>query len=169
MHANDTTHSGTGPVKSPKQLLSASLLGFIVPIVTIIGLASYVASGYKASPGSTDMERSVNARIQKVGTVEIRDANRPLKTGEQVYQAQCGACHTSGALGAPKLGDSQAWDPRVKQGYETLFQSALKGKNAMAAQGGGAFNDLEIARAVVFLANKAGAGFSEPKAPEAAK
>ena len=169
MHANDTTHSGTGPVKSPKQLLSASLLGFIVPIVTIIGLASYVASGYKTSPGSTDMERSVNARIQKVGTVEIRDANRPLKTGEQVYQAQCGACHTSGALGAPKLGDSQAWDPRVKQGYETLLQSALKGKNAMAAQGGGAFNDLGIARAVVFLANKAGAGFSEPKAPEAAK
>ena len=169
MHANDTTHSGTGPVKSPKQLLSASLLGFIVPIVTIIGLASYVASGYKTSPGSTDMERSVNARIQKVGTVEIRDANRPLKTGEQVYQAQCGACHTSGALGAPKLGDSQAWDPRVKQGYETLLQSALKGKNAMAAQGGGAFIDLEIARAVVFMANKAGAGFSEPKAPEAAK
>ena len=144
MHANDTTHSGAGPVKSPKQLLSASLLGFIVPIVTIIGLASYVASGYKTSPGSTDMERSVNARIQKVGTVEIRDADRPLKTGEQVYQAQCGACHTSGALGAPKLGDSQAWDPRVKQGYETLLQSALKGKNAMAAQGGGAFNDLEI-------------------------
>ena len=36
----------------------------------------------------------------------------------------------------------------------------------MSAQGGGAFSDLEIGRAVVYMANKAGAGFSEPKAPQ---
>ena len=46
--------------------------------------------------------------------------------------------------------------------------SALKGKNAMAAQGGGDYNDTEIGSAVVYMANKGGAKFDEPKAPAAA-
>lgn len=169
MPSQQTNHSGNGPIRNPQQLLSAGMLGFILPILSIIGLASYVASGHKTSPGSSDMERSVNARIQKVGRVELKDANRPLSSGEQVFRAQCAACHGSGALGAPKLGDNQAWEPRLKSGYEGLLQSALRGKNAMSAQGGGAFSDLEIGRAVVYMANKAGAGFSEPKAPQPAQ
>lgn len=167
MPEHSAAHHDSGPIRTPLQLLTASLLGFIVPIVSIIGLASYVASGYKTSPGSSDMERSTNARIQKVGYVEVRDANRPLRSGEQVYQAQCAGCHASGALGAPKLGDTLAWGPRIKTGYESLLQSALKGKNSMGAQGGGAFSDLEIAGAVVYVANKAGGDFSIPKAPDA--
>lgn len=167
MSEHSAAHHESGPIRTPRQLLSASLLGFVVPIISIIGLASYVASGYKTSPGSSDMERSTNARIQKVGRVEVRDANRPLSSGEQVYQAQCAGCHASGALGAPKLGDTQAWGPRIKTGYDSLLQSALKGKNSMGAQGGGTFSDLEIAGAVVYLANKAGGDFSVPKTPEA--
>jgi hypothetical protein len=52
-----------------------------------------------------------------------------------------------------------------------LVNSALKGKGAMGAQAGGDFNDIEIARAVVYLANSAGGKFEAPKAPaaEAAK
>ena len=90
-----------------------------------------------------------------------------LKTGEQVYQAQCAACHASGAAGAPKLADAAAWGPRVKSGADALLASALKGKGAMGAQGGGDFSDYEIARAVVFMANQGGAKFDEPKAPAA--
>jgi hypothetical protein len=56
----------------------------------------------------------------------------------------------------------------LKAGYEALLQAALKGKGAMAAQGGGDFSDYEIGRAVVFMANKGGASFAEPKAPAAA-
>ena len=108
-------------------------------------------------------------RIQKVGYVEIRDANRPLKAGEDVFKAQCSACHATGAAGAPKFQDAAAWAPRIATGYEALLNSALKGKNAMGPQGGGDFSDLEIGRAVVYLANAGGAKFAEPKAPEAAK
>jgi cytochrome c5 len=88
-----------------------------------------------------------------------------LRTGEQVYKAQCAACHATGAAGAPKLGDAAAWGPRIKTGYDALLNSALKGKGAMAAQGGGEFSDLEIGRAVVYMANQGGAKFDEPKAP----
>jgi cytochrome c5 len=117
------------------------------------------------------MEKSITERIQKVGSIEIRDANREMKTGEEVYKAQCLACHASGAAGAPKLGDAAAWAPRIKTGFAALWNSALKGKNAMGAQGGGDFSDYEIGRAVVFMANAAGAKFPEPTKPaaEAAK
>ena len=104
---------------------------------------------------------------QKVGVVEIRDANRPLKTGEEVYKAQCIACHGSGAAGAPKFGDAAAWGPRIATGYDALLNSALKGKGAMGAQGGGDFEDLEVARAVVYMTTAAGGKFPEPAAPAA--
>jgi cytochrome c5 len=107
-------------------------------------------------------------RIQKVGMVEIRDANRALKSGEEVYKAQCTACHAAGVAGAPKVGDAGAWGPRIKTGLEALVNSALKGKGAMGAQGGGDFDDTEIARAVVYMANGSGAKFAEPQRPAAA-
>ncbi len=155
----------TGPIKTPKQLLLAVLYSFVVPIFVIIGLVYYVTSANKPQAGSVNLEQSVTARIQKVGTVEIRDANRPMKTGEQVFQAQCTACHTAGVAGAPKIGDVAAWAPRIKTGYDTLLNSALKGKNAMGAQSGGDFDDFEIARAVVYLANAGGGKFAEPIKP----
>ena len=72
-------------------------------------------------------------------------------------------------LGAPKFGDAAAWGPRIKTGFDALLNSALKGKNAMTAQGGGAFSDYEVARAVVYMANAGGAKFDEPKAPASAE
>ena len=155
----------TGPIKSPNQLLWASIAAFVVPVFVIIGLVYYVTGTNKTSPGAADTERAVAERLQKVGSVEIRDANRPLKAGAEVYAAQCVACHASGAAGAPKFGDAGAWSARIKTGLESLVNSALKGKGAMGAQGGGDFTDVEIARAVVHLANSAGGKFEEPKAP----
>jgi cytochrome c5 len=166
-HSHDQHEAHTGPVKTPKQMLLLSLASFIIPVFIIIGLVFYVTSANKTAPGSSDSEKSLAQRIQKVGTVEIRDANRPLKAGEEVYKAQCLACHAAGAAGAPKFADVAAWSPRIKQGLETLVNSSLKGKGAMGAQAGGEFNDIEIARAVVYMANNAGAKFDEPAAPAA--
>jgi cytochrome c5 len=139
----------------------------VVPVFAIIALVYFVVSGPKPSAGADKSEQAVAERIRKVGLVEIRDANRPLKAGEEVYNAQCAACHNAGAAGAPKLGDLAGWAPRLRTGYEALWQSALKGKGAMGAQGGGDFTDVEIGRAVVYLTNKAGGKFAEPAAPKA--
>ena len=170
-HAAAHEEDHTGPVKNPKQLLMAVFFSFVIPIFVIIGLVYYVTSASKPAAGAVNMEKSVAERIQKVGSVEIRDANREMKTGEEVFKAQCSACHANGAAGAPKFGDAGAWAPRIKTGFEALWNSALKGKNAMGAQGGGDFADYEIARAVVYMANAGGAKFSEPPKPaaEAAK
>jgi cytochrome c5 len=166
-NSHDQHEAHTGPVKTPKQMLLLSLASFIIPVFIIIGLVFYVTSANKPAAGAVDTEKSTAQRIQKVGMVEIRDANRPLKAGEEVYKAQCSACHATGAAGAPKFSDSGAWSARIKQGLEALTTSALKGKGAMGAQGGGDFNDIEIARAVVYMANNAGGKFDEPKAPAA--
>lgn len=168
MSDNHHEEAHTGPIKTPKQLLIAGFFSFVVPIFVIIGLVLYVTSGNKPAAGAVNPEKALAERIQKVGMVEVRDANRPLRPGEDVYKGQCAACHATGAAGAPKYGDAGAWAPRIKTGFEALVQSALKGKGAMAPQGGGDFNDTEIARAVVYMANAAGAKFAEPAAPAAA-
>jgi cytochrome c5 len=124
----------------------------------------YVTSADKPAPGAANPEKAIAERIQKVGMVEVRDANRPLATGEAVFKGQCSACHATGAAGAPKLADAAAWASRIKTGFDALVHSALKGKGAMAPQGGGDFSDTEIARAVAFMANAAGAKFEEPAA-----
>lgn len=166
-HATVHDEDHTGPVKNPKQLLLAVFFSFVVPVFAIIGLVQYVTSDNKPAAGAVNMEKALNARIQKIGTIEIRDANRQLKSGEEVFKVQCTACHTSGAAGAPKFGDTAAWAPRVATGYEALLTSAVKGKNAMGPQGGGDFEDLEIGRAVVYMANGSGGKLEEPKAPAA--
>ncbi len=166
---HDLPHEG--PIKTPKQLIATVVASFVIPIIVIILLVNYVDMGARTASGSTGLEaEAVAQRLQPIGAVTVRDASAPavLRTGEQVFTGQCSACHTSGAAGAPKVGDAAAWGPRIKTGYEALLNSALKGKNAMGAQGGGEYNDIEIGRAVVYLANQGGAKFEEPKAPAAA-
>jgi len=160
-----------GPIKTPKQLIWTVVASFIVPILIIILLVNYVAMGDKPAAGTAALQaEAVAKRIAPVGRVDLKDASdvAALKTGEQVYQAVCSACHNSGAAGAPKLADAAAWAPRIKTGYDALLNSALKGKGAMGAQGGGDYSDVEIGRAVVYLSNQSGAKFAEPAVPAAA-
>ena len=172
MSANDHTtaheEAHTGPIKTPKQLLAAVFFSFVIPIFGIIGLVYYVSSANAPGAGVDVSPKAVSQRIQRIGSVEIRDANRPLKSGEEVYKAQCMACHAAGAAGAPKFGDTAAWAPRLATGFAALWNSSLKGKGAMGAQGGGDFEDVEIGRAVVYMTAAVGGTFAEPAAPAAA-
>ena len=165
---HDSPHEG--PIKTPKQVIVAVFFSFLIPIAVIVLLASYVSTAPLPAAGSDGLgKEAVAARIRPVGRVEIKDASdmAAMKTGDQVFAAQCSACHTAGVAGAPKLGDAAAWGTRLTQGFDTLLNAALKGKGAMGPQGGGDFSDFEIARAVVYLANKGGGNFPEPKVPVA--
>ncbi len=172
-HAHDGAHSGSsheGPIKTPRQLIIAVLFSFVVPIAVIVLLVKYVGSHNRPGAGSNALAPEVTAqRIAPVGMVQVKDTSDPamLRTGEQVFGAQCTACHTAGALGAPKFGDASAWAPRLAAGYDGLLHSALAGKGAMPPQGGGDYTDYEIGRAVVYMANKAGGTLKEPEPPAA--
>jgi cytochrome c5 len=142
----------TGLMSQPSRLVLALLalaaLAGCEPAEKVINRPEYVAE-----------------RIQKVGSIQLAEVSREPKSGEEVYKAQCSACHAAGALGSPKFGDAGAWGGRVGKGYDALLTSALKGKGSMGPQGGGAFSDYEIGRAVVYMANAGGAKFAEPKKP----
>jgi len=147
------------------------ILAFVVPIIIITLLINFATSTPRDGAGADSMsEEAIAARIKPVAVLELRDASGPrtLKSGEDVFKLQCGTCHSAGLAGAPKLGDKDAWAPRIKTGYDALLHSALKGKGAMAPQSGGDYEDIEIGRAVVYMANQAGGNLPEPAEPKPA-
>jgi cytochrome c5 len=169
-HNNDEHES---PIKTPKQLIVTVILAFLVPVIVIIMLTRLVDAGMEKGSGSNaQTEEAIANRIKPVADLALVDANAPkeIKTGQQVYDMACAACHGAGVAGAPKFGDSAAWAPHIAKGYETLVHNAINGINAMPARGGNpSLSDLEVARAVVLMANKGGASFEEPKEPAADK
>ena len=156
MSDNHHEEAHTGPIKNPKQLLVAVLFSFVIPIFAIIGLVLYVTSADKPAAGAVNPEKAIAERIQKVGMVEIRDANRPLRAGEALYKQACMACHAAGVAGAPKLGDKAAWSGRLGAGVDGLTASVIKGKGAMPARGAAAAaSDAEIRAAVEYMVSQA--------------
>jgi cytochrome c5 len=79
-----------------------------------------------------------------------------LAHGQQIYRQACAFCHDKGVAGAPAIGDAAAWSPRLAQGMDALYASAMGGKGAMPARGGNpALADNDVKAAVDFLAAQA--------------
>ena len=170
MSQNEHDAGHESPIKTPKQLITVIALAFLVPILIIVMLSQFVANMRSVDRDSPAMaHEAVAKRLQPVGDVAFADAGGSAvqgpKSGEDIYKSVCSACHASGAAGAPKFGDKGDWAARLKQDQKTLLNAALKGKGAMPPRGGGAdLSDLEVERALVYMANQAGAKFKEPAA-----
>lgn len=150
---------------------SSSKTFFLLATIAGLGLSAALVNigAPSGSVPSTTSDLAKAQRLQKVGSVTLKTVqkDRPLATGEEVYKAQCAACHAAGISGAPIFGNADAWGPRLGQGFEALVQSALHGKGAMSAQSGGQFTDFEISRAVAYVANAGGGKFADPQPPAA--
>jgi cytochrome c5 len=170
---SDAHNEHQSAIRTPKQLIAAIVAGFLVPIIAIILLVEYVASDSKVGAGSGGQTpEAIAERLAPVADqgFTLKDVNAPrvLQTAEAVYKSACMACHDTGAAGAPKIGDAGAWSARIAQGYDTLLKNAIAGVRGMPAKGGNPdLDDVEVARAVVYLTNKSGAKFKEPEAPAA--
>ncbi len=143
----------------PRTLAMASLF-VIVPAVAL-------AMGSR--PKSAADEEAANLRIQPLAKVKLAapsagGATAGNRSGEDLYNAACGACHATGVAGAPKTGDKAAWGPRIGVGLDILTKTALAGKNAMPPKGGSDATEEELTRAIVFMTNQSGANFKEPAA-----
>ena len=154
-------------IKTRKQLVIVVVLAFAIPIA-LIGLLSQLVTDIKP-PGNAEAASQLLSRIKPFGEVTMADASSPKGnlTGEQVFQALCKTCHEPGIAGAPKVGDKAAWAASIKKGYETLVQHAINGfqeaGKVMPAKGGNPdLTDVEVQRAVVYIANRSGANFKEP-------
>jgi cytochrome c5 len=170
---SDAHNEHESVIRTPKQLIVAVAGFFLVIVIGIILLVSFVTNTHTAGAGSDSQSAAaVTARIAPVAAegFVLRDANAPkvLQSGEAVYAGVCAACHGNGLAGAPKFSDAASWGPRITQGYDTLVKHAIEGIRAMPPKGGNPdLDDVEVARAVVYMANKGGATFKDPAVPAA--
>jgi len=155
------------PIKSPKQLIVIVVLAFVVPITVILLVTQLVTSG---EHGTKDSDTAILERIKPVGEVVLAAPSGPKGqlTGEQVYGQVCKNCHEAGIAGAPKFGDAAAWGKVIAQGSPTVVGHAIKGIRGMPPKGGNPdLDDVEVERAVVYMANHGGANWKPPPAPSA--
>jgi len=156
-------------IQSPRQLVIVVAIAFIIPIAVIV-LVTQLVTG--TPHGRTESDPRILPRIQAFGSVVMADASGPKGnlTGVDVYGQVCKTCHEAGLAGAPKMGDKAAWASRIAQGQAALVAHAVAGyqgkAGVMPPKGGNAdLTDAEVERAVVHMANQAGASFKEPAAP----
>lgn len=115
---------------------------------------------------SEEQRAAIESRIKPQGDVCLvgdascgvatasASASAGPRSGEAVYNAACTACHSTGAGGAPKLGDVAAWADRIAKGTDVLHDSGLNGVagTGMIARGGCmACSDEEIIAAVDYM------------------
>ena len=114
-----------------------------------------IASSLTSEVAEYKPDETVKENIKPVGQVNVGGASVPAaaapapadvasatpaaaaqpKSGEQIYNGTCMACHATGAAGAPKLGDAAAWAPRIAKGMDALLASSTSGLNAMPPKG----------------------------------
>lgn len=155
---------------TPQEIIISILAGLLAPLLAIFLIVQLVLGIQAEQPPDNSSEaaqKAALARIKPFAQLAALDANAPKveKSGPEVYDAVCISCHGSGALGAPKFDNKSDWAGRLGQGYDTLVKHAIEGIRQMPPRGGdGDLSDVEMARAVAYLANSAGAKF-EAAAP----
>ena len=134
----------------------------------IKGVRNMPAHGGSASVTDLEIGRAVTYMVNQSGGKWIEPVSAKdipaERTGEQVVKSQCVKCHQKGVGGAPKIGDKNAWVPRMKQGIDNLVRSAITGHGGMPPRGGKAdLTDSEVKNAILYMFNPA------PAAPAAKK
>ena len=150
--------------------IPGSILGFTLLISLLAKSLGPTAEAPTLAPAA--VAAKVEGNVKPVAEVALASADKGAhvnKSGEEVVKSVCSACHSAGLMGSPKIGDKSQWGPRIAQGYETLVNHAIHGVRMMPAKGGNPdLTDGEIANAVAYMANQAGAHFTAPAADASA-
>ncbi|MGH8635253.1 MAG: c-type cytochrome [Burkholderiales bacterium] len=139
------------------------------------GVRNMPAHGGDLALGDIEIERAITYMVNQSGGkwVEPAIGLTPAveRRGAQIVQARCAKCHQTGVDGAPRIGDRDAWIPRLKSGLDFLVRSAINGHGPMPPRGGMAdLTDSEIRGAIVYMFSKSdvpakGAAAALPAAP----
>ena len=174
MSSNSDDQRIAGTIKNAVAVFAAS----IGLVLIIFMLAQFAVGAYSGRARQNDAAMSPSAiaeRLRPVGEVHVEAAAPALVAtaaaapvasaapavagadqGKTTYEAVCVACHAAGVAGAPKTGDKAVWLPRIAQGKDSLYASALKGKGVMPAKGGNpGLADDAVKAAVDYLVSQA--------------
>ncbi|MBL8430414.1 MAG: cytochrome c5 family protein [Dechloromonas sp.] len=140
---------------SSKSIMWVTIIVAIVLIAIVYALTVNKGSSTVNASNASD---EADIRIQPVAKFELAKAEAPVASGPRdgatIYNTVCGACHNTGAAGAPKIEDKAAWGPRLASGKDALIKSVTNGKGAMPAKGGATLSDDEIKSVVEYVMGK---------------
>lgn len=143
--------------------------------LTLFSLTQPAPGSYGSLTRGGDSPENVDARIAKVGALNLAGqaaatqtasaeaaaapaeaaalASAAAATGEvpALYKKSCAMCHGTGAGGAPKVGDKDAWAPRIATGMDELMKVAINGRGGMPARGGTKASDDELKTVVEYM------------------
>ena len=133
---------------------------FTLGALTVLTVLSVHADA--VPPGTDD---DIRARLEPFGSLcragedcgtVAATADSGPKSGEEVYNQFCFACHATGASGAPLFADAEAWAPRIDKGMDALMASTLNGLNMMPPKGTCMnCSDDELEAAVTYMVDQA--------------
>ena len=133
--------------------------------VALKGIRKMPPHGGNHDLTDTEIERAITYMVNQSGGRWIEPTSKLAvqRGGGEVVQAYCARCHQTGAEGAPRIGDRAAWIPRLKQGFEALVGSAIKGHGPMPSRGDVAnLTDTEIRAAIAHMINAGTATTTRP-------
>ena len=124
--------------------------------IALKGIRKMPPHGGNPDLSNTEIERAITYMVNQSGGRWIEPISRSTpavpRSGAQIVQAYCAKCHQTGAGGAPRIGDRPAWIPRLKQGFEVVVRSAIKGHGPMPSRGGVTdLTDPEIRAAISYM------------------
>jgi cytochrome c5 len=124
----------------------AALVERIKPVVSLNDLVSKQEAQVVAAPAPAVATEAAPVEAPASASADAKG----------LYDAKCMMCHTTGAAGAPMLGDAAAWEPRTANGVDALVASARTGKGAMPPNGGSAFSEDEMRQVIEYMLAEAG-------------
>ena len=147
-----------------------SFIGVLAALVVVAFIfyfiADIVSSGSDDEEANARLQAKIEDNIRPVGKVHVGSAPAAgaqataaaqARSGEQVYNTACMACHSVGVAGAPKTGDKAAWSARVDKGIDGLLATAISGINAMPPKGTcGDCSDAELKAAIEYILTQSG-------------
>lgn len=123
------------------------------------GIRQMPSHGGNPNLSDNEIKRAITYMVNESGGHWTEPISRttpiPPRSGKLIVSTQCVKCHGTGVGGAPKIGDREAWIPRLKQGLDVVVRSAIHGHGAMPARGGLAdLTDAELRSAIIYMFNQ---------------
>ena len=134
----------------------------------LTGLYRHAVEGYNSMPikgacvtcSDNDVISAVDyilnkslSRSQRVDLASGGVSKYP-SNGKRIYDENCSVCHNEGKLGAPKIGDKQAWAPLIAQNMDVLFENTIHGTEHPAKGGCHHCTEGEIFDAIKYIVSQ---------------
>lgn len=136
-----------------------TVFGVLLFTALILGEVVFSRHGNDPDPVGVGTVEDIAMRLKPVVTIDDIMAGVSVgsgddsaeKTAKQLYAGACLACHSTGVAGAPKIGDSAAWQARFADGIDGLLSTVISGKGAMPANGGSAYSEEQLRFVIEYM------------------